>query len=311
MPSGRRSSGRASDSRRRGQAHGRRAAHAPRCRCPSPRPERFEIGDRRFEPGMRSGRIAGSACPARRTTLDSGSARSGSRSSKLAMRGSRGTAILIRAAGLRAVGARPRTSSAGSRARLGEIRARRREQRQPVRSPIVRDAVVEEREVAAELVDDEAAITRGAPPARARCVPTSGAITPPRSMSPTSMTGTSARFGKTHIGDVAGAKIDFRRRPRPLHDHEIGVASQPARNFQHGGQQLGFQRLVVARLERAPSALPCTMTCAPVSVSRLQQHRVHVHATARHARRAPAATARGRSRRRRPSPRHCSTCSAA
>ncbi len=47
-------------------------------------------------------------------------------------------------------------------------------------------------------------------------VPTRLAMTPPRSMSPTSTTGTPRRRRKAHVGDVAGAQVDFGRHCRRL-----------------------------------------------------------------------------------------------
>ena len=67
-----------------------------------------------------------------------------------------------------------------------------------------------------------------------RLVPTICAMTPPRSMSPIRTTGNLGGARKSHVGDVARAQIDLRRRfprPRPARDRpRLRVArSSPAR----------------------------------------------------------------------------------
>jgi len=52
---------------------------------------------------------------------------------------------------------------------------------------------------------------------------------------------------EAHVGDVVGAQIDLRRRPRSLDQHEIAFGREAPEAFEHGAQQLGLQPLVFAR----------------------------------------------------------------
>ena len=58
-------------------------------------------------------------------------------------------------------------------------------------------------------------------------------MTPPRSMSPTRTTGTSAALGEAHVGDVAGAQVDLGRAAGALDEHEVGLGGEPAKARQH------------------------------------------------------------------------------
>ena len=49
-------------------------------------------------------------------------------------------------------------------------------------------------------------------------------------------------LGEAHIGDVAGAQIDFGRAAGPFHHHQIAPFADLGEALQHGGQQGGFQR---------------------------------------------------------------------
>ena len=92
-------------------------------------------------------------------------------------------------------------------------------------------AVVEQRGIAAELVDDEA--RDHGPRPRVRCtalVPTRLAMTPPRSMSPMRTTGTFGGAGEAHVGDVAGAQVDLGRGARAFDEHEIGIRRRACRS---------------------------------------------------------------------------------
>ena len=55
-------------------------------------------------------------------------------------------------------------------------------------------------------------------------------MTPPRSMSPTSTTGTSGGAREAHVGDVVGAQVDLRRAARALDEHEVGLARAAGRS---------------------------------------------------------------------------------
>ena len=82
-------------------------------------------------------------------------------------------------------------------------------------------------------------------------------------------------LGKAHIGNVAGAQSDLGRRTGALDQHQIGLGREPVPAFQHLGQQLGFERLIVARLGAAEDAALHDDLGAGRRL-RLQQHRVHV-----------------------------------
>ena len=126
MPSGSAiGSARASGSRRRGRARAAAADDARRCRCPSPsRRSASRSAIVAFEPGIRiRSQSPGMAWPGSTiSTSTSGSARSGSRSSKLAMRGSRGTAIRIFAPGFGRVGGKPEHILGRQPRRVGKMR---------------------------------------------------------------------------------------------------------------------------------------------------------------------------------------------
>ncbi len=59
------------------------------------------------------------------------------------------------------------------------------------------------------------------------------AMTPPRSISPTRTTGTPAARGEAHVGDVAGAQVNFRRTARALDQDQIGVTGETPVTLQH------------------------------------------------------------------------------
>ena len=55
-------------------------------------------------------------------------------------------------------------------------------------------------------------------------------MTPPRSMSPASTTGTPGGAGEAHVGDVARAQVDLGRAARPLDEDEVGAGAEAARS---------------------------------------------------------------------------------
>ena len=113
-------------------------------------------------------------------------------------------------------------------------------------------------------------------------VPTRLAITPPRSMSPTSTTGTSAARAKPMLAMSLGAQVDLGRRARAFDQHEIALGREASEAVEHGAQQLGLQSLILARLGVADDLALHHDLRADIALG-LQQHRVHVHAE-RHAR---------------------------
>ena len=153
---GRRRCGRASGSRRTGPGPSRRGGRGPGCRCPSPparsaaRSAMVAFSRQEDEVG-----VAGSGWPgSQQRSSTAGSARSGSRSSKLAIRGRRGTAIVHGRPSAGGPVGRPSTSSSGrSRAAGHQVTV------PSVRGRCARgsaDGRCRRARVAAELVDDVA-----------------------------------------------------------------------------------------------------------------------------------------------------------
>ena len=89
--------------------------------------------------------------------------------------------------------------------------------------------------------------------------------------------------GKSHIGDVASAKVDLRRAAGALDQDDIGVAGKMRKTLQHRRQQGCFLVQIILCAQRAPALALHDDLRAGVGL-RLQQHRVHVHA-GRHPRR--------------------------
>ena len=116
--------------------------------------------------------------------------------------------------------------------------------------------VGEERRIAAEFVDDEAARSAPHRPDRAPAfVPAICAMTPPRSMSPMRIDGSICRARKAHVGDIVGAQIDFGGAARALDEHEIGIARRDvAKLSSTAAQQLRLPALKFARRGRAEHA---------------------------------------------------------
>ncbi len=138
-------------------------------------------------------------------------------------------------------------------------------------------AVVEQRGIAAELVDDKT--LRSSRHRRDRspsCVPTSCAMTPPRSMSPTSTTGTSAARAKPILAMSAWRRFTSAGLPAP------STSTRSARAFSRSklSSTARHQRSASSPHIRGRATVamrrPCTITCAPIIGLWLQQHRVHV-----------------------------------
>ncbi len=62
-------------------------------------------------------------------------------------------------------------------------------------------------------------------------------MTPPRSMSPISTTGTCGGAGEAHVGDVAGAQVDLGGAAGALDEDEVGLPGEAAVAVEDGRQQ--------------------------------------------------------------------------
>ena len=239
----------------------------------------------------------------------SGSAASGSRSSKFAARFSRGTAILI------APCAAERTPLEVQRV-LGRQQARLLEPRHDavvLHARARRDhrmRVVEQPGIAAELVDQIAmqALPLGRLQQRMRAH--KGRDHAAALDVADQHHGQIGRLGKAHIGDVALAQVDLGRAAGTLDQHEIRLAPERQRS----SRAPPASGPVSGRHSRAPenSREPCPGPRAarrPRSAASRAPGSCAPRAARR--RRAPAAPGRGRSRRRPASPRRCCSCSAA
>ncbi len=82
-------------------------------------------------------------------------------------------------------------------------------------------------------------------------------------------------LGKAHIGDVAGAQIDFGRAAGALNEDEIGRPGEPVEGGEHGRQQRRRERAVLTRRGR-PIDAAAQHDLRRTLRLRLQQHRVHV-----------------------------------
>ena len=173
-----------------------------------------------FEPGSRIRSASpGSASPARTmTTVTSGSARKGSRSSKLAMRESTGTATRI-APGL-AASARTSpepTSNASSRGRRAapSNQGTTPKSAMPVRSATMARPSSNRAGSPRNLLTTKPRVSaRSASDSRFQ-VPTSCAITPPRSISPIRTTGTFAASANPILAISAARRLTSAALPAP------------------------------------------------------------------------------------------------
>ena len=138
-------------------------------------------------------------------------------------------------------------------------------------------AVVEQRGIAAEAVDDEAHDHRGvgridhrpgADQARDHAAAVDVAQQHDRNVG-------GAR--EAHVGDVVGAQVDLRCRPRAFDQDEVRLRREQREAFKHRAEKLGLHRLVVARLGSSDDLALHDDLGADLALG-LQQHRVHVHA---------------------------------
>ena len=199
---------------------------------------------------------AGSASPGSTTTTRTpGSRRSGSRSSKLAMRGSAGTAMVKRPVAFGRRSARSSPSSAGSRCGIGE--PRHDAEARPAGARLDgAQALGEERRIAAQLVDQEAP---DAPPvgrrqhrARADEAGDDAAAVDVADEHHRHVRG----FGEAHVGDVAGPEIDLGRAAGALDDDDVGVAADDGEALQHLRQQVGLAPAEVGGARASRRAAP-------------------------------------------------------
>ena len=138
-------------------------------------------------------------------------------------------------------------------------------------------AALEQGRIAAEAVDDEAADHRsvrlvehglGADEARDDAAPVDVAH---------EHHGHVGGAGETHIGDVAGSQVHFRRRARAFDEDEIGLVGQPRKTVENGFHETRLPGLVFPRLRRADDAALHHNLRADLALG-LQQHRIHVDA---------------------------------
>ena len=280
---------------------------------PALRAKEGEIGDRRLAAGQDDevGETAAARPGWTKTSRTAGSSRSGSKSSKLAMRGSIGTAIVTSA-----VGARFDRRQGRTRPRPAGAPRRRRTAARPKRAPAGalgdrRHAAGEQARVAAELVDDEADDHRGVVGRERRLAfRESGRKRRRDRCRRSARPGSRAARAKPMLAMSPSRRLISAALPAPSTSTRSASASRRAKLSSTAAQKLGLQRLIFARLAHCRSPGPArrparrsrsAASAAPGSCRR----------SARRRRRAPAAPARGRSRRRPASPRRCSTCSAA
>ena len=118
------------------------------------------------------------------------------------------------------------------------------------------EALVEQPDIAAKLVDDEAvdarALVRLQHEMRADQARDDAAAVDIAEHHDRHIGGR----GKSHIGDVAGAQVDLRRAAGAFDQDDIGVAGEMRKALQHRRQQRGLLLEIVLRAQRARSACP-------------------------------------------------------
>ncbi len=138
-------------------------------------------------------------------------------------------------------------------------------------------AIGKERGVATKLVDQEAADQR---PVR-RIKHRTGANKASDDAAAVDVAGDHNRnvngSGESHIGDVAGAKIDLGRASRPLDNHQIGITPDHLETIEDSRQQFGLVSAIFTGTHAAET-LSLDNDLRAGLAFRLQQHRVHVDA---------------------------------
>ena len=228
-------------------------------------------------PGRMTRSAIGSGSPGRtNTSRTEGSMRNGSKSSKLAMRASIGTAMVTAPSARGFLSPRPNASSAGSRAASAKNGSRPKARQCVCASSAImplRNRFASPR----NLLTMKPTMVAASSGASAALTPRIWAKMPPRSMSPISATGQLGGAREAHIGDVALAQVDLGCAARALDEHEIGVRLHARVAVEHGAHQFGFERLIFARWRVADDLALDDDLRADFALG-LEQNRVHVHA---------------------------------
>ncbi len=227
-------------------------------------------------PGRMTRSQTGSGSPARtKTSLTPGSIRSGSKSSKLAMRERTGTATVTpRCAGVVAA-PRPKASSAG-RCAASAKKGARPKARQPVRSAMSVMPLAKRLASPRNLLTRKPAIVAASSGASAAFVPEHLREYAAAVDVADEDHGAAGRPRKPHVGDVAFAQVDLGRAARALDQNKVGLGLHALEAVEHGGHEFRLERLVLAGLRIADDAALHHDLRADLAL-RLQQHRVHVH----------------------------------
>ena len=190
--------------------------------------------------------------------------------------------------------ARPRRAGGAAASKCGT----RPSGGQPVRAAIERHAVGEERGVAAEAVDDEAADQRGVGGVEDGAGADEAGDDAAAVDVADQHDGDVGGPGEAHVGDVAGAEVDLGRAAGALDEDEVGLRREAAEAVEDRGQQGRLQGLVGCGRRRwrgrGPGRRPGRRCRSAASGGPGSCRR-----SARRGRRGPAAPGRGRSRRRR------------
>ncbi len=240
-----------------------------------------------LEPGMRMRSASGNTSPGSTMTTETpGSARSGSRSSKFAIRGRCGTANLTSSprrkpgssddregappamdSGFRRNDGRESESSAGNLPTASNHGTTPR-RGHPVRSATNCAPSANSAASPRILLTTNPLIRWRSRGASTACVPTRLAITPPRSMSPTRTTGTFAASANPMLAMSPARRFTSAGLPAPSTSTRSMPSLTRAKLSSTRGISSAFQRpYSAARI--VPARLPCTTTWAPVSVSGL------------------------------------------
>ena len=236
---------------------------------PSRRAQGGEIGDRRLrarqndEVDVRGDRLPGTQ-ELRGRRPAPGAAHRSRRSWRRADRPARRRAPSRRGLARGATRGRAHPRPAGDRRRRSTARGRRRASRSSSRTRARPSAnsVGSPR----NLLTMKPSIMRASSGGSTVFVPTRLAMTPPRSMSPMSTTGTSAARAKPMLAMSPCAQVDLGRRAGALDQDDVRLGAQPRKAVEHGGAcSCGFMCWYSAALA-LPTTRPCTTTCAPISL---------------------------------------------
>ena len=233
----RRCRARASGSRRRDQGRVRRGGRGRRGRCPSlgrgkRRGRRWWISSRA---GCTRSASPGSGSPGRTRTSDTpGSWPNGSRSSKLAMRGSTRHGDLAARPALSRRALEVERVFGRENGGVRRATARRRGRASRSRCAISVTPSSNRRGIAAELVDDEPLDARPSSAVEHRVGADEAGDDAAAVDVADEHDGHVGGLGETHVGDVAGAEIDLGGAARALDQHEVGHRAQAREAVEHG-----------------------------------------------------------------------------